>query len=130
MTHTVKSGETIGTIAAKYLGDKSRYTQILAVNPQITNPNLIKVGQVITIPSTTQSIVSVASAGQVVAARPAATAALVPVPVTPTPLISDAQVGAVAQGSLIERLKSKKGLIIMLLIGAGLYFYTTSQKKA
>lgn len=123
MTHTVKSGETLGTIAAKYLGDKSRYTQILAVNPQITNPNLIKVGQVITIPTTTQSIVSTATA------KPA-TAALVPVPVTPTPLIADAQGGAIAQESLLDRLKSKKGLIIMALIGAGLYFYVASQKKA
>lgn len=130
MTHTVKSGETLGTIAAKYLGDKSRYTQILAVNPQITNPNLIKVGQVIKIPTTTQSIVSVASAGQVVAAKPAASSSLVPVPATPTPLIADAQGGAIVQESLLDRLKSKKGLLIMVLIGAGLYFYAASQKKA
>lgn len=125
MTHTVKSGETLGTIATKYLGDKSRYTQILAVNPQITNPNLIKVGQVITIPTTTQSIVSTSQA----TATPRT--ALVPVPVTPTPLLQPAADGVPAvQESLLDRLKSKKGLIIMLLIGAGLYFYTKQAKKA
>lgn len=128
MTHTVKSGETLGTIATKYLGDKSRYTQILAVNPQITNPNLIKVGQVITIPTTTQSIVSTS---QATATPKPTTSALVPVPVTPTPLLQPAADGVLAvQESLLDRLKSKKGLIIMLLIGAGLYFYTKQAKKA
>jgi LysM repeat protein len=50
MTYTVVSGDTLGTIAAKYLGSSSKYTEIVKANPQITNPNLIKVGQVITIP--------------------------------------------------------------------------------
>jgi len=128
MTHTVKSGETLGTIATKYLGDKSRYTQILAANPQITNPNLIKVGQVITIPTTTQSIVSTS---QVTATPRTAISALVPVPVTPTPLLQPVADGVPAvQESLLDRLKSKKGLMIMLLIGAGLYFYSKQAKKA
>jgi LysM repeat protein len=128
MKHTVQSGETLGTIAQKYLGDKSRYTQILAVNPQITNPNLIRVGEVLTIPTSTQSILSV---GQSAAASTPAT--LLPVPVTATQSFSPAAsyTSAVApQQSLLERLQSNKKLIVMLLIGAGLFFYASSRKRA
>lgn len=50
MTHTVKAGETLGTIAAKYLGSSSRWKEIWNANPSITNPDLIYVGQVLTIP--------------------------------------------------------------------------------
>lgn len=45
-THTVKSGETLWAIAKKYLGDGSKYTELAKLN-KITNPNVIKVGQVI-----------------------------------------------------------------------------------
>lgn len=51
MNHIVVVGETLGTIAAKYLGSSSRYKEILAENPQITNPNVIKVGQILRIPT-------------------------------------------------------------------------------
>ena len=50
-THIVKAGETLGTIAKKYFGVADRYKEILMANPQITNANLIRVGQVINIPS-------------------------------------------------------------------------------
>lgn len=50
MTHTVKSGETLGTIAAKYLGSSARWKEIWNANPQIANPDLIYVGQVLTVP--------------------------------------------------------------------------------
>ena len=46
-THTVKQGDTIGTIAQKY---GVTVDAIKAINPQLTNPNLIYVGQVIVIP--------------------------------------------------------------------------------
>lgn len=46
-THTVKQGDTIGSIAQKY---GVTVDAIKAINPQITNPNLIFVGQVIVIP--------------------------------------------------------------------------------
>lgn len=51
-THTVKSGDCLYNIAKKYYGDGSKYTKIYETNKKIigSNPNLIKVGQVLTIP--------------------------------------------------------------------------------
>lgn len=48
-THTVASGDTLWAIAEQYLGDGNRYTEIAQFNG-IDNPDLINVGQVITIP--------------------------------------------------------------------------------
>lgn len=45
-THTVKSGETLWAIAKKYLGDGSKYTELAKIN-NISNPNVIRAGQVI-----------------------------------------------------------------------------------
>lgn len=45
--YTVKKGDTLTSIAKKY---GTTVQALLAANPQITNPNLIKVGQVIRIP--------------------------------------------------------------------------------
>lgn len=45
--HTVKQGDTIGTIAQKY---GVTVDNIKAINPNLTNPNMIFVGQVIVIP--------------------------------------------------------------------------------
>lgn len=45
-THTVKGGETLWAICKKELGDGSKYLEIAKLN-NISNPNLIKVGQVI-----------------------------------------------------------------------------------
>lgn len=51
-THTVKSGDTLWALAVKYLGDGSKYTDIYNANKdKISDPNLIYVGQVLTIPS-------------------------------------------------------------------------------
>lgn len=50
-THTIKSGDTLWAIAAKYLGSGARYTDIVAANKGvITNPNLVPIGTVIKIP--------------------------------------------------------------------------------
>jgi len=50
-THTIKSGDTLWAIAAKYLGSGARYTEIVAANKGvITNPNLVPIGTVIKIP--------------------------------------------------------------------------------
>jgi LysM repeat protein len=51
-TYTVKSGDTLWNIAKKNLGNGSRYTEIFNLNKsKIQNPNLIMVGQVLTLPS-------------------------------------------------------------------------------
>lgn len=51
-TYTVKSGDTLWNIAKKIYGNGSKYTKIYEANEdKITNPNLIKVNQILTIPS-------------------------------------------------------------------------------
>lgn len=50
-TYTVKSGDTLWAIAAKYYGSGAQYTKIYNANTdQISNPNLIYPGQVFKIP--------------------------------------------------------------------------------
>lgn len=49
--HTVSAGESLYTIAQRY---GTGVNDILRVNPQITNPNLLQPGQVLTIPSRTR----------------------------------------------------------------------------
>lgn len=49
VTYTVKSGDTLWNIAKKYLGNGSKYPKIAEEN-HIKNPNVIQVGQVLTIP--------------------------------------------------------------------------------
>lgn len=45
-THTVKAGDTLWAICKKELGDGAKYKEIAKLN-NISNPNLIKIGQVI-----------------------------------------------------------------------------------
>ncbi|NJC96228.1 MAG: hypothetical protein C3F07_05185 [Anaerolineales bacterium] len=47
VTHTVKKGDTLSGIALKY---GTTVDAIMAINPQITNRNIISIGQVIVIP--------------------------------------------------------------------------------
>lgn len=50
-TYTVKKGDTLWGISKKYLGNGAKYTQIYDANRSIiSNPNVIRVGQVLTIP--------------------------------------------------------------------------------
>lgn len=49
--HVVQSGETLWGIAKKYYGSGSLYTKIVSANPDIKNPNIIRTGQTLTIPS-------------------------------------------------------------------------------
>lgn len=47
--YTVQSGDTLGKIAAKFLGKASRYMEIAELN-KMDNPNALRVGQVLEIP--------------------------------------------------------------------------------
>ena len=50
-TYTVQSGDTLWGIAKQFYGDGNQYTKIVSANTSITNPNLIQVGQVLSIPA-------------------------------------------------------------------------------
>lgn len=49
-SYTVVKGDCLWNIAKYFYGNGSLYTKIATANPQISNPNLIYVGQVLTIP--------------------------------------------------------------------------------
>jgi nucleoid-associated protein YgaU len=50
-TYTVKAGDTLSKIAKQFLGDANAYMDIFNANrDQLTDPNLIKPGQVLKIP--------------------------------------------------------------------------------
>ena len=55
MSHTVVKGETIWKIASQYQVGTS---EIISANPQISNPNLIYPGQVLTIPQEDDSVLA------------------------------------------------------------------------
>ncbi len=82
--YTVQPGDTLGKIAAKVYGNAARYTEIAQAN-DITNPNLISVGQVLKIPN-----------ADGVSESPSPVAAESP---TPTP-IADSTSDASASGNL------------------------------
>jgi nucleoid-associated protein YgaU len=50
-TYTVKSGDSLSKIAKEHLGDASAYMKIFELNrDQLSDPNLIKPGQVLRLP--------------------------------------------------------------------------------
>jgi nucleoid-associated protein YgaU len=50
-TYTVKAGDTLSKIAKEQLGDANAYMKIFEVNrDKLSNPDLIKPGQVLTLP--------------------------------------------------------------------------------
>lgn len=51
-TYTVKSGDTLSKLAPILLGPGKTYHELMTYNPQITNPNLIQIGQKIYYPET------------------------------------------------------------------------------
>lgn len=55
VTHTVVSGESMWKIAVKY---QVGLSEIINANPQISNPELIYPGQIITIPTTDSGVLS------------------------------------------------------------------------
>ena len=50
-TYTVKSGDTLSKIAKEHLGNANAYMKIFELNKdQLTDPNMIKPGQVLRLP--------------------------------------------------------------------------------
>lgn len=49
-TYRVKAGDTLESIAAKYLGNQRRFWEIADLNPQVQFPWDIRVGEVIRLP--------------------------------------------------------------------------------
>jgi nucleoid-associated protein YgaU len=50
-TYTVKAGDTLSRIAKEHLGDANAYMKIFEANrDKLSNPDLIKPGQVLTLP--------------------------------------------------------------------------------
>lgn len=48
--YTVQRGDTLGTIAAAFLGSPARWREIWDANPQISNPDVISAGQILNVP--------------------------------------------------------------------------------
>ena len=55
LSHTVAKGDTMWKIASKYQVGTS---EVISANPQISNPNLIYPGQVLTIPQENSSVLA------------------------------------------------------------------------
>jgi morphogenetic protein associated with SpoVID len=51
-TYTIESGDTLWCLSCKF---NVPYEELLNVNPQITNPNFVYIGQIINIPSIDQN---------------------------------------------------------------------------
>ena len=65
-TYTVKKGDNLWKLAAKFFGNGQEYTKIVEANPAIKDPNVIYIDQVLTIPedvSADDAIVGVESIG-------------------------------------------------------------------
>ncbi|NMR21464.1 LysM peptidoglycan-binding domain-containing protein [Cellulomonas fimi] len=89
-TYTVQLGDTLSSIAARELGDAERYPEIFEANKntvqpdgrQVTDPDVIDVGQVLTIPGTVPAVATADPAPVAVTLEPAepAPTAIVPEP--------------------------------------------------
>ena len=68
--HVVASGETLSSIAAKYLGSEARWEEIAKANPGV-NPNSMRVGTKLTIPAGTATAKASGTASPSVGTDPA-----------------------------------------------------------
>ncbi|MGO3089932.1 MAG: LysM peptidoglycan-binding domain-containing protein, partial [Galactobacter sp.] len=69
-THTVAAGETLSSIAKDHLGDAEAYPHLLALNPSISDPDQISVGQTLRLPTETRMVAAKTSTAKQ-AAKPA-----------------------------------------------------------
>jgi len=51
MNYVVVKGDTLGSIAAKFLGSSTKWRDLWAANAQISNPDILSIGQIIRIPN-------------------------------------------------------------------------------
>lgn len=108
MQYTVKSGDTLSSIAQKFYGSASHYPTIVAANPIIEDADRIETGWILDIPDVPTS--------QLPEKPPAIPPRITPTPAPPSP----------SEGS------NKTVLIVLVLAAAALGYmlvkYYTSQK--
>lgn len=104
MTYIVKSGDTLFELAEKFYGDGWQYYRIVDANPSITNPDLIRVGDILTIPGVSTT----------------------PVPTTTIPTTTTTTTTTSAASAI------SKQVILLAVLAAALAagFWYTNQKKA
>jgi LysM repeat protein len=100
MKYIVKAGDTLSKIAAQYLGSASKYWDIVNVNPSITDPDYIEVGQIIEIPD-----------------------AISP-PVSPTPTYASPQASVSSDNSFMKYIPYAVAAVVI-----GFLFMNLSNKK-
>lgn len=63
----VSRGDSLWKIASRYLGDGRQWTEIASVNPEIADPNLVRVGQQIRLPGESATVAAASTQLRVVA---------------------------------------------------------------
>src|SRR5205085_7711811 len=96
MTYTVQAGDTLSKIAAR---NGLTLAQLLQANPQITNPDRIKVGDVLTLPGNSDDVTKPLPAN-VPTTAPAATAATATATTIATATASAGSLGAAIADTL------------------------------
>jgi len=92
--HTVASGETLSTIAARYLGNESRWKELVKLNPGL-DPRKLKIGMQIRVSGDSQSVAAAPASKPDAGSAPASTlvappgaGSAKPVAATPTASVS------------------------------------------
>lgn len=118
-TYTVRAGDSLSSIAATY---GTTVSQILAANPQITNANLISVGETINIPT--------GSANNMIPIYQPVNTGLLNAKITATGAVNKSTLSTGGLSSLLAKLVSPP--IIYFLVGGGallLFFGMKPRRK-
>ena len=110
MTYSVKSGDSLSRIASQY---GTSVQAIMGLNPSITNPNLIRVGQTINVPGSSSLTLSSSQSAPMQA-----------------PASSGYPVSAVStEPSMLQKLMQNKMVLYVLLAGLAYWGYMKTKKK-